>query len=46
MFGKKKQDKKCTPHWPEPVIISSDEELEKSMVEVEKKVSLEMSESD
>ena len=47
-FGQKKT-KICTcaeGHWPEPVIISSDEKLEKSMVEVEKKVSLEMSDSD
>ena len=29
--------------WPEEIIISSDEDLEKSMVEMEKQVSLEMS---
>ena len=33
-------------HWPEPVVISSDEELEKSMIEEERKVSLEMSDTD
>ena len=30
--------------WPEEIIISSDEDLETSMVEIEKQVSLEMSE--
>ena len=46
-FGQKKKTCTCPQiHWPEPVVISSDEELEKSMIEVEKKVSLEMSDSD
>ena len=44
----KKEDgsSRAANHWPEPVVIFSDEELEKSMLEVEKQVSLEMSESD
>ena len=52
-FGQKKEEEKeekvcvCPKiNWPESVVISSDEELEMSMIEVEKKVSLEMSESD
>ena len=41
---KKQESPSSSPiHWPEEIIISSDEELEKSMVEMEKKISLEMS---
>ena len=46
-FNKEKKDNVDSPSssplpWPSPILISSDEELEKSMCELEGKISLEM----